>query len=366
MADALTYLQWRGDLSWEAAPFTVVDALILTELTYFNFDTVVPESFSEGISLEQACKMNVLHPLPLYCTERDIALCRLIVDCPRFQNIRLCGFTNTVDREKGTQFCALTFCIDKKTTVVAFRGTDDSIVGWKENMELAYEQTVPAQQSAVSYLEAAARVTKGQLIVSGHSKGGNLAVYAAAFAHAKIQKRISTVYNFDGPGFNAQVIAQSAFAEIVGKVKTYVPQDSIIGLLLEHKEAYTVIHSMASNGLSQHDVMTWEVTKDDLVREEKLTKTGENYRENISEWIASMTDEEKKAFIEVVFRLLEEHKTIDGLFSVKNLWSILREYRALPEDNKKAVAGAIGELKDTIVDNIKEKLLLKLKNRLTK
>ena len=357
MANFIDYLNWRGDITFDQSAFNVVDALILCELAYYNFEGLVPSDFEEKpVLLKDVCVESVLDPLPNYCTEEDLILCSLIKDCPRFADIRTSGYVNIVNEAANMQFSAITFFLGKSLSFVAFRGTDDSLIGWKENMDLAYYDVVPAQKEAVSYLKEATKHCHGKILVGGHSKGGNLAVYGAAFSGKRINKRIESIYNFDGPGFNDHVIQDERFLEIAERTHTFVPQDSIVGLLLKHKENYAVIHSNASNGLSQHRLFTWQVTKNNLVREEKITKAGENYRENISEWIDSMTYEEKQRLIAVVYDLVDDYKTTGELFTLKNIWSVIRDYRAMSDDNKKVVTGAVGDLKDTVIENIKEKV----------
>lgn len=357
MANLIDYLEWRGDLSFEAAPFTVVDAMILCQLSYYNYEGLVPDEFGdEPVLLKDACIQKVLFPLPNYCTKEDPAICRLARESRRFSEIRMTGFVNKINEKKQSQFCAVTYLLGKTGTFVAFRGTDDSLVGWKENMELAYNDEVPAQKAAVSYLKSAAAAAKGPLYVGGHSKGGNLAVYSAAFSGVRIRKRLRNVYNFDGPGFNFRVSLKDNFKAIVDKVSTFVPQDSIVGLLLEHKEFYQVIHSIGKNGFAQHRLITWEITKDGIVREEKLSRSGENYREYISEWINAMSFEERKEFVDVIYRVLSEYKTTGEVFTAGSLWKILKEFRNLPEEEKGAVSAAARELKKTISDNLKERL----------
>ncbi len=357
MSTIIDYMKWRGDVPFSVAPLNPVDAMILCEATYYNYNGLVPADFSAGtVLLGEICKNPVLDPLPNYCTKEDLELCELITESPRFADIKVGGFINRIEEENGMQFCALTFFLNKNLTLVSFRGTDDSLIGWKENMDLAYNEVVPSQKEAVAYLKEAAKHSHGTIVVAGHSKGGNLAVYGSAFSGKRVNKRIEKVYNFDGPGFNDQVIQDERFQEIAERTQTFVPQDSIIGLLLEHKEQYEVVHSYASNGISQHHLVSWEVERDNIIRSEKITKTGENYRENISEWIASMSYEEKRAFIEVAYDLVDDYKTTGELFTLKNIWSVIKDYRAMSDENKKAVSGPIGDFKDTVIDNVKERI----------
>ncbi len=357
MFSMLEYVKWRGDLPFSVAPFNTVDAMILCELSYYGFDPFVPNDFEqEPVRVADACRNDVLVPLPNYCTEEDLELQELMTTSIRFGDIRITGFRNIVDPSKNIQFCAMTFLLDKKASFVAFRGTDDSLVGWKENMDLAYNDVVPAQKEAVRYLKEAAKAVHGYLLVGGHSKGGNLAVYGSAFCPKKVSKRIRSIYNFDGPGFNKNVIADERFLDIVDQVHTYVPQDSLIGLLLEHKETLTVIHSNENNGIKQHRMISWEVTPFDIVRDKGITKSGENYRENISEWIASMSEPQQRALVTVLYDLVDDYKTTGELFSVKNMWKVILEYKNMPEANKKAITGAVGDLRDTVLENVKEKI----------
>ncbi len=356
MANFIDYLNWRGDITFDMVPFNVVDAMILCELSYYNYDGLVSSDFEEKVLLKDICVKQVLDPLPNYCTKEDLILLEMIRDSARFADVPVSGFVNKVDEAANMQFSAITFFPEKRKTFVAFRGTDDSLVGWKENMDLAYNDFVPSQKEAVLYLKEAAASCHGQILVGGHSKGGNLAIYGSAFSGKRVGKRIEAVYNFDGPGFNDKVIQDERFIDIAAKTHTFVPQDSIIGLLLKHKEKYSVIHSTASNGASQHHLYTWEVTRDNFIREEKITKSGENYRENISEWINSMTYEEKQEFIKVVYDLVDDYKTTGELFTLKNIWGVIKEYRAMSDDDKHIVTGAFGDLKDTIIDNVKEKI----------
>ena len=357
MANFIDYLNWRGDITFDMAPFNIVDAMILCELSYYDYDGLVPSDFSEAkVLLKDVCLPQVIDPLPNYCTKEDPVLLDLVKESQRFSEIPVGGYVNKVDVDKNMQFSAITFFLSKRQTFIAFRGTDDSLVGWKENMDLAYNDVVPSQKEAVAYLKEASASCHGTLYVGGHSKGGNLAVYGTAFSGKLVNKRIEAVYNFDGPGFNDRVIQDGRFLDIAPRTHTFVPQDSIIGLLLKHKEHYSVIHSTASNGAAQHHLCTWEVTRDNFIREEKITKSGENYRENISEWIDSMTYEEKQDFIKVVYELVSEYKTTGELFTLKNIWGVIKEYRSMSDDNKHVVTGAIGDLKDTIIDNLKEKL----------
>ena len=253
MANLIDYVKWRGDLPFDMFPLCEIDAAILSQVAYWNMDGIVPEDPKETMSMTALCQSAVLEELPPYCSEEDRTLKELLGTAERFKDLTLSGFVNEIDPEQETQFAAVTFSFGKKKQFVAFRGTDDSLAGWKECMDLAYYEEVKAQQKAVRYLEQIAAVTRGELYIGGHSKGGNLAVYAGAFCPDKINHRIMAIYNFDGPGFNQKVLEKDLFKKNQYRVHTFLPQDSLVGMLLIHQEAYQVVHSNASNGIPSRD-----------------------------------------------------------------------------------------------------------------
>ena len=351
-ANLIDYLKWRGDLSFEQSPFCEVDAAILCQIVYWNMEGIVSADSREQMKLFDLCRSSVLDELPPYCEEEDRALKELLPSTLRFQDVLISGFVNEIDPEQDTQFSAVWFSLNKKRQFIAFRGTDDSLAGWKECMDLAYYEEVTAQRKAVRYLEKIASETKGDLYVGGHSKGGNLAVYAGAFCQDKINRRIMAIYNFDGPGFNQKVLEKDQFRKHQYRVHTFVPQDSLVGMLLIHQEPYQVVHSSASNGISEHQLLTWECEAKAFSYADKLTEAGENICETIREWIDSMSYEERGQFIAILYDLVDDYKTVGQLFTVKNLYKVMLEYRAMDKDNKKFVEDAVGTLRRSLIDDM--------------
>lgn len=208
----------------------------------------------------------------LVLAKYDVDLLKLLAENRRYRNMKLTYYVNQIENESQMQFSAVTVQISKKLHFVSYRGTDNTLVGWKEDFNMSFTCPVPAQKSAVEYLEQVASKTTGELILGGHSKGGNLAVYAAAFCKQALQGRIATVYNFDGPGFSQKVIKAEGYINICNKVTTYVPQSSIVGMLLEHEEKYTIIHSNQL-GIMQHDIYSWMVERNHLVTLREITNS---------------------------------------------------------------------------------------------
>ena len=356
MSNYIEYLKWRGDLSFQAAPFCEVDAMILCQLVYINMQQFVSSDFKfDEITAEQICQYYLLSVEPKNSMEKILyEISEAVLSAPRISKVRICGYEDIINTEEHQQFAAATFEIDEETSFVAYRGTDETLVGWKENMDLAYNEEVPSQKAAVEYLNRAAESLGGKIYVGGHSKGGNLAVYASAFSNDSVNEHLQAIYNFDGPGFNNIVIQKKEFLEVKDLVHTYVPQNSLIGLLLKHKESYTVIRSTKISGMNEHQMDTWEVGPKDIVRETELKGMGKVLNENIQEWIDSMTYEEKRQFIEVLYDLVDEYATVEDLSSPRNLARIAKSYSSMNEENKKKVSAAMGSLSDTVKANIKE------------
>lgn len=354
MANLTDYIKWRGDLAFESVPLNEIDAAIFSQISYWNMDGIVSADPAQQMTISALCKSTVLEELPPYCSEVDRTMKALLPHCDRYKNILLSGYVNEIDPEQETQFAAVLFSLGKRRRFVAFRGTDNSLAGWKECMDLAYSEEVKAQQKAVRYLEKVASGTRGEILIGGHSKGGNLAVYAGAFCPDRINRRIQAIYNFDGPGFNEMVSEKDNFRRIQDRVHTFVPQDSLVGMLLIHKEAYQVVHSIAPNGISQHHLETWECGPQHFSYAEQLTEAGENIGENIREWLDSMSYEEKKQFIAVLYDLVDDYKTVGQLFSAKNLYKVMQEYRGLDPDRKQVVSEAVGILRKSMVGDMIE------------
>ena len=212
MADFFDYLNWRGDLSFELSPFNKIDALLLAHLTYCIFDGVISEKFTERKSFTQVAKDFSKTPdyeerinIGFLINKRTTELMFKAAESERFRNVELCGFRNIYNEEKVEQFAAVTFIVEGKP-VIALRGTDDTIVGWKEDFNIAWLEQIPAQKDALEYFEEACKSLDGDVILVGHSKGGNLVINTAVNCDSKLQKRVKAIYNFDGPGFNEKVL----------------------------------------------------------------------------------------------------------------------------------------------------------------
>ncbi|MDR2097269.1 MAG: DUF2974 domain-containing protein [Spirochaetaceae bacterium] len=313
MANVFDYLDWRGDLSFKAAPFNGVDNIIFSIISYYPFDGIVGEGFgSTSVPLPEAVKK-------LYSVvKRDASVERLLLfgqnqidflgrlaEVPRYHECGLCGYVNKVDVKNEMQFSALTITIPDFPAYVAFRGTDAAIVAWKEDFNMILNDTIPAQLEAVSYLKTASKNLRGRINTGGHSKGGNLAVYAASFCGKTIQNRIKTVYSNDAPGFSKTVITSEQYKNIEEKIDCYIPQSSVIGMLFEYVKKYKVVKS-SRTGIMQHDPFSWEIKGKDMVYIDAVSKRSVFVNKTLMQWLEKMDQQTRTVFVETLFTVLDE------------------------------------------------------------
>lgn len=349
MANLFDYIKWRGDISLLKMPFNDVDSLIICRLAYLPFEGIVGEQFCSGaVTIKEAADLFFLRPGSKVAMKEDLKLLSSIAESPRFQNMRLSGFMNQVSKEEQEQFSAIVIELGDTTAYVAYRGTDDTLVGWRENFNMSFMAPVPAQKDAVFFLKSAANCAAGNLRVGGHSKGGNLAVYASAFCGYDIQQRILKVYNNDGPGFDKSTLSKPGYDAICTRIHTFVPQSSVIGMLLEHEEQYTIIHSNQS-GLMQHDLYSWEVLRDGFVTLDQVTNASRYIDQTLKDWLTSMDQTRREQFITALFDVLEatNASTLDDLSSH---WY----------DSAKAILKTLKHMDDGMRDMVGQTLLLLL------
>ena len=269
MANAIDYIDWRGDVPFEVSPFNEVDNLLMCRLTSLDFTGIVP---AEGqLSLAEAARLYFERNgdedvrLGVLLAPGSVTMVKKMLQSERFASLVLADYENHVDASRDIQFSALTAMVPDGTAFVAFRGTDDTLVAWKEDLYMGSMRTVPAQEEALAYLCRAAWRYERPLRVGGHSKGGNLAVYAAMNAPQEVQRRLLAVYNNDGPGFRDGVAGHEGFRRIKGRIRTILPQYSLVGVLLKTDDDFEIVES-CETGIAAHNGFTWQVKGTRFVR----------------------------------------------------------------------------------------------------
>ena len=305
MGDMIDYLYWRGDILFSQMPPNPVDALIFSTLAYIRYCGIVPETPLQRISLRSAADALLQDPEAQRRAhfKGDLDLLAAAAESNRFGRVGMSFYQDIFDPEENTQFAAITFYLEDGTVFLAFRGTDNTLVGWREDFNMSFQESVPAQRLALQYTQTLAKATKMPLHLGGHSKGGNLAVYAAAMSDFFVRKRIVTVYNQDGPGFTEGMMTNPGYLNIVPKIRTYVPESSIFGMLLEHEEPHIIIKSKQI-GLLQHDPYSWEIKGGSFIPGEDLSADSRFLDRTFRTWLDGMTQEERNTFFDNVFDLL--------------------------------------------------------------
>lgn len=321
MTNVLDYLRWRGDLSFEASPFCEIDNLILSMLSFIDYKDIVPESKLGMPKKLSECYEENRKRYPKGEKFGEIIpdslneLFELAANSKRFSSVYVTAYSAEFDEENYMQFAAVTFILPDNSLFAAFRGTDDTLVGWREDFNLSFTHPVRSQTKAVEYLTDTASVFSGPIRTGGHSKGGHLAVYSAVFSPNTVRDRIITAYSNDGPGFMEGLLEREEFAEMKDKIVTYVPQSSVIGMLLCHSEDYRVIESTIENGLLQHDPFSWSVMGDHFIHLDSLSDKGRRNNEVIKKWLSGLSGEKRKIFTDALFNVLDStgSKTVTDL-----------------------------------------------------
>lgn len=308
MGNIMDYISWRGDLSFEQSQFSEVDNLILACFSYVNLDGISAVTKQKGIGLKKLTKEFMkLHTMKEL--EADKSFIRLapfmmmeMAKSVRFGKCVVRNYVNDIVTEAEQQFAAMEIVLEDGTSYVSFRGTDDTIIGWKEDFNLS-TGVVPAQKRAIEYLQKISEHTDGMLRVGGHSKGGNLAIYGSVMCKSAHEK-ILEIYSNDGPGFSREFQELPETKEMMPKIIRIIPEYSIIGTLLEHEKEPVIVAS-SSKGLLQHDGFSWEVQGPALVRRDSLNKTALRFIEILHKWIDGMDMEQKRLLIEDLFATLQ-------------------------------------------------------------
>ncbi|MGB4660905.1 MAG: Mbeg1-like protein [Mobilitalea sp.] len=366
MHNILDYLDWRGDLSFEQDALNVVDNLILSALSYLDYDGIVAFKTEEGIVTLSEVADRVIDAIDFdagyaknYFFRQIPELLVKASQTIRFGSIGLSCYVNRIEFEKSEQFSAIVFSLTQNQHYIAFRGTDDTLVGWKEDLQMSFMEEVRAQKDAVAYVNYIVPSLKGQLYLGGHSKGGNLAVYVAVSAEQELQDRIVAVYNNDGPGFQPKFIRRQGYRRMLTRITTIIPKTSIVGILLEHREEYAVVNS-DSKGILQHNVFSWEVKGNQFVKVEGLDKSSINFNKAIKLWLNKLSLEEREQFVEELFNIIYAagSKTVSGISTdgLSSAEGMLKAYKNMdPEARKfmrKMIAIFFGESQRVIKHSI--------------
>lgn len=370
MANIIDYLEWRGDLKLSADGFNEVDNLILSELAYCDFDNInnierellpLDKVYEEYFKLhsheEIQNRKTIIGRMPLLLDK--------LIETNRFKDLRLGYYKNKINKDAVVQFSAVTYVLDD-LVYIAFRGTDNSLIGWKEDFYFSYKAGTSSQIAAVNYLNNIGKNFAGNLHVGGHSKGGNLAIYASGFCEEEIQKRIAKIWGNDSPGFTGEDTLKTKLQNIVDRVYLIIPQFSVVGMLMEHQVKAHIVKSDSKN-IWQHDGQSWQVKGKTFERADSLDSDAVFINKAINTWLKNIPVEKRKQAVDSVFYCLDAAQVAtfmelkDG--GINSIKEIIAAAKTLPDDQYSLIMDLAGQLisdsKDLVLENIKESVSLK-------
>ncbi len=350
MGDIISYVYEFGGFTFTEKPFCEIDGLVFSHLSYFIFDGIVPkidENMPAITLCDVAQRMDWHHFISVkWELEKNREFFYKVVFSRRYRNTKANFLVEEMDANEGVQFCAVTFLLGNGDIFLSFRGTDDALIGWKEDFYMAYRTPVGAQLRSTEYVHQVAKLLarkrNPRFYLGGHSKGGNLAVYAAMTCEESVKHRIGKVYNMDGPGFRPDFMQTLDYDGVKDKILKIVPDESFVGMLMEQKEDYELIKS-TEIGVQQHICFSWCVEGDHFERSEVSQPKRKELYDRINNWIFALGVEQVGDFIESLFKLIEitEAKTLTDLKNVKGgefakkLHTIMQEYSAMNEETKR-------------------------------
>lgn len=342
MANLFEYLKWRGDIPFASDNFTEVDGLLLVAFSYITPSEETIASLPITIyDLNQ--KLRALKPKDrknYIRNNKDTHLLEAMANCTRYQNVKIIDFEEKIDHEIETQFAAYALELAPDTTAIVFRGTDHTITGWKEDFNMTFLSETPGQLMSTDYLTKIAQKTSGRIILCGHSKGGNLAIYSSSTCAPAISKRVLNIYNYDGPGFTEEFLCKEQYKSLLDRIHTYLPESSIVGLLLEHEEPYEVVISR-NPGITQHEPYSWSVMGGTIDRSPSERNIWSLTMDSaIREWQNQATPEERQSFVNSVFGLLENSDavTLEDIMSPKTLFAAGKQFSSYTDTEKKLIS----------------------------
>lgn len=361
MGNIISYLKEFGSYSFEKMPFHEVDALVLAQFSYLKFEGLVPKITDNKAAVSLMDIYNGMDEAVVFSDERFGKDNRLLFEemfqCQRFKDMHFNYYATILNEDVETQFCAITCYPQNSIPIVVFRGTDENLVGWKEDFNMAFKEPVPGQRLAAVYLNQVGNRLKEDFYVCGHSKGGNFAVYSSMNSTTEIQKRIRRIYSFDGPGFRPEILKSEDYDKIKEKIEKYIPKSSLVGMILESHEDYIVIDSSAM-GLFQHNLFSWKVMDASFVSREEVYKRRQFMNETLNDWILNMDDEQLELFVSTLFSVFDgcDVKTIIEMSNdwKKSINGMIQAYKDVGEESKENLREIMHLFLNVLKNNIKK------------
>lgn len=385
MKNILTYIKNEGNRTFEEFPFNEVDSLILSQLTYLEYDGIVPKLCEDSEMLkaenEASCELTkdvnaiLLKDIPehpefinmfniFWMADKEEKLVSLAAKSKRYCDIQINFYKEIFSEDFDTQFAAVTYILPDKSMYVAFRGTDATLLGWKEDMKIGYSKPIESQKLAAEYMNRVSGMNDYPIRTGGHSKGGNLAIYASMMCEVEARIRIIDIYNHDGPGFRPEIIENSAYSSLADRIHKYIPKSSIVGIIFED-DNYDIVESYGVGAL-QHNAFSWKVENGEFIRCERKFFTKEATDQSINEWIYSLKEEELDVFVNSLYDILtaKDAKTIEDLKKnpFKSFTAAVNKYKELSFDNQEILEEIFKRMRNIYGENVLEAIVVSSRN----
>jgi hypothetical protein len=329
-----------GSQGLDTRPFDEIDSLILTQIVYMPMEGFLDQG-EQATLAELWDFLRAAHPVGFAdpFQQKRRMLLEVCAGLARYRDWVVHSYDHRIDPQQEMQFGVCSFDLPNGRTYIAFRGTDWSLVGWKEDLNMSF-MTIPSQRAAVEYTEGMAERTGNALLLGGHSKGGNLAIYAGARVSASVRDQIQHVYSYDGPGMDEETLHCSGYELVSDRIQSFIPQSSVVGMLLHYHPVYTVVRS-SSRGILQHDAMTWQVEGGVFVTLPELYLSGKVTDEALHQWLENMEMDTRRALVDTLFQVLSTSQgdRLDGLVLnwQESILRIMGAIRALEPEARKNV-----------------------------
>ena len=360
MKNIINYAKEAED-TFKNRQFNAVDSLILSQLAYLDYDGVVPglSDIASPVSVQEVAAIE--NPETLYQDVRDRKSNRQLLfafaNSPRFRNTKLAFYVNQIDNTAEKQFSAVTYLLGDDSAYVAYRGTDSTFVGWKEDFNMAFTSPVPSQEEGVAYLNAVADRISCKLKIGGHSKGGNIAAYSSIKCRLSVQDRITHTFDHDGPGFRDEVFQSDGYLILKDRIHKTMPQSSVIGMLLQNQDKYSVVKSNRI-WLMQHDPFLWLIDGVDFEYISSITKSALYMNETLNQWINSLDDQKRELFVDTLYNVIKATNaaTFYDLTEdwQKRAYAVLGAMKEIDDETRRFLIQTIRSLFILAVKNIRE------------
>lgn len=352
MAHLIDYLEKVENLTFDQEPLNILDKVCINEIGYLTYEKWLTASdLKKSINLHDFAEGKELNPdYSFMVTKERVELAEAIVRSRRFASLSLSNYRSVLDKEVEKQFAAMIFSLSELDYhQLVFRGTDDSVIGWKEDFQLTYSREIPAHRSAMTFLEDHLPNLSGRITVSGHSKGGNLALYSAVQSSTALREKIAELLLLDSPGLMKSLLEKPSYQELKAKMIVIRPQDSVVGVMLYWDRPAQLV-AAEGIGFAQHNALTWEVdlTTNDFVYEDQPTELSQRLEETFQEWIEALPSQELKQVCDLVFDTILDSgiESLDdiGIQALPQLGQMLQEFGNLSDKQKKVLQDGFNQL----------------------